>query len=105
MSAKVTLLVIASRETFAFVSAPSVIFPNNCWPECVSPGVGIILNKLHSPLGLFVAVFIPALILIGFEAWTIKCEFELLVEKKIRAKLSQEASEVIRSYLRMNQTA
>ncbi len=68
------------------------------------PLIGLVLNKLHSPIGLFLAVFIPAMILIVFEAWTIKCEYELIVEKKVRAKISSEMSEVIRYYMNMNQT-
>jgi hypothetical protein len=69
------------------------------------PLFGRLMTMLHTPAGLFLIIGTPAVLLILHEIWTIKTEFEIVIEKKVRKKLQKEVHEAIRSYMATSKTA
>lgn len=51
------------------------------------PFVGRAAAFLRTPIGFVSLVVLPALLLVGFELWTIKKELEIQIEKKVRTEL------------------
>lgn len=69
------------------------------------PLFGRVMTLLHTPIGLFAIIGTPALLLILHEIWTIKTEFEIVIEKKVRKKLQKEIQETIRAHIATSKTA
>lgn len=54
------------------------------------PFIGKVGAMLKDPKGLFAVVFLPAIIVILYELWTIKKEIEKNVERKLLARLKEQ---------------
>lgn len=53
----------------------------------VVPSVGRISGFVKTPTGFVLLVVLPALLLVGFELWTIKKELEIQIERKVRNEM------------------